>query len=470
MFAGPDRQSNGTPRTRPSIDNCRTRFWYRQSPERMVVYDFFHSGKHLGPYSSEFSNGRITKESPAWDVGGMIGVELDLHGKLVWFRCVPDAIDVSPQTVDESSWFVWFSEELTGIDLQELSPIDWPIVPTDFASDLRAWEGTNKAGLKVQVLAAANQGQPTYFEVIDKYRVALAGQVVFGNAAAPEGLLIILAQLVGLVLAFSNLISGRGDRQGTWRLMLFAFSSAMIIWLCSGGHVSSVAEYKVFVIGLATALYVATLLGGSYMALEPFVRRHWPKVFVGWTRLLSGRFMDARVGTELLIGIMCGVLVTVIRTGLFWKYGIYESLLMPSDLLSNLAGAISTPLASLEFSLVGLTAIVIIKLIVRNKVLTVVLAIAILAPILCVSDVLPIQAWPLRMIPTVITILALVRFGFLVFVGMFFSQIWLYGFLSIHSSVAAYQEQAILGFIVVLLLSVYAVIAATGRLRPYREL
>ena len=44
-----------------------------------------------------------------------------------------------------------------------------------------------------------------------------------------------------------------------------------------------------------------------YVALEPFVRRFWPHSLLGWSRLLSGRVRDARVGRETLIGVLFGV-------------------------------------------------------------------------------------------------------------------------------------------------------------------
>ena len=49
-----------------------------------------------------------------------------------------------------------------------------------------------------------------------------------------------------------------------------------------------------------------------YLALEPFVRRSWPTMLVGWSRVLGGRVRDAVVGRELLIGCAVGVTTTVI--------------------------------------------------------------------------------------------------------------------------------------------------------------
>jgi hypothetical protein len=44
-----------------------------------------------------------------------------------------------------------------------------------------------------------------------------------------------------------------------------------------------------------------------YLALEPFVRRHWPRVLVSWTNVLTGRASDAVVGRDALIGVALGI-------------------------------------------------------------------------------------------------------------------------------------------------------------------
>jgi hypothetical protein len=48
-----------------------------------------------------------------------------------------------------------------------------------------------------------------------------------------------------------------------------------------------------------------------YLAIEPYVRRQWPSMLVGWTRLVAGRPRDPLVGTELLIGLLAGAAGTV---------------------------------------------------------------------------------------------------------------------------------------------------------------
>jgi hypothetical protein len=44
-----------------------------------------------------------------------------------------------------------------------------------------------------------------------------------------------------------------------------------------------------------------------YLALEPWVRRHWPKTIISWSRLLSGGVSDPLVGRDILFGVLLGV-------------------------------------------------------------------------------------------------------------------------------------------------------------------
>jgi hypothetical protein len=54
---------------------------------------------------------------------------------------------------------------------------------------------------------------------------------------------------------------------------------------------------------------VTLLAWACYLALEPSVRRLWPRVLTTWNRLLEGRIQDPKVGADLLTGAVCGTLV-----------------------------------------------------------------------------------------------------------------------------------------------------------------
>jgi hypothetical protein len=58
---------------------------------------------------------------------------------------------------------------------------------------------------------------------------------------------------------------------------------------------------------IAESLFLSALVWIGYAALEPHVRRRWPESLISWTRLISGRWRDPRVGRDVLIGVAIGV-------------------------------------------------------------------------------------------------------------------------------------------------------------------
>jgi hypothetical protein len=53
----------------------------------------------------------------------------------------------------------------------------------------------------------------------------------------------------------------------------------------------------------------------AYLAIEPYVRRVWPRALIGWARLARGRWRDPAVAREALIGITAPLLAVTL-TGL----------------------------------------------------------------------------------------------------------------------------------------------------------
>jgi serine/threonine-protein kinase len=57
---------------------------------------------------------------------------------------------------------------------------------------------------------------------------------------------------------------------------------------------------------VADWLLGAAVLWFAYLALEPEVRARWPHSIVTWNRVLAGRWLDAQVGSHVLIGAAVG--------------------------------------------------------------------------------------------------------------------------------------------------------------------
>jgi serine/threonine-protein kinase len=67
-------------------------------------------------------------------------------------------------------------------------------------------------------------------------------------------------------------------------------------------------EYERLGLILSVSLYNAATVWLFYIALEPYVRRFWPQLLIGWTRLISGRMRDPLVGREVLVGVAAGTI------------------------------------------------------------------------------------------------------------------------------------------------------------------
>ena len=88
----------------------------------------------------------------------------------------------------------------------------------------------------------------------------------------------------------------------------FAFCAQLLAAIVGGHHVRDfTVEYSSLVRALEDATFFGAALWTIYLALEPYGRRFWPDMFLGWSRLLSGRIRDPRVGREVLAGVVIGI-------------------------------------------------------------------------------------------------------------------------------------------------------------------
>jgi hypothetical protein len=63
------------------------------------------------------------------------------------------------------------------------------------------------------------------------------------------------------------------------------------------------------------AALVSVILWTMYAAFEPYCRRFWPDMLLGWSRFLSGHLRDPRVGRDVLAGLSFGVLWLLVDFG-----------------------------------------------------------------------------------------------------------------------------------------------------------
>jgi serine/threonine-protein kinase len=289
-------------------------FWYRQSPEAMTGLIF---------HSDLLTPGIVTIDDPPPIISGMIQVELDHHGHLTYFEAIPPQREETPTRPAPVDWGPLFA--LAGLDADALEPAE-PLWNWLASSDTRAaWTGRwPGSGRPLRVEGAALGGRPVAFMLTGPWRTTPARMRASDDArtAIFFWLLMGIAAAILLsagLLARSNLRTGRGDRRGALRLAFAMIAVLLGLWVCSVHPQASPVLLAIFVVALATSIFYGVLLWTIYMAVEPFVRRHWPKVLVSWANLLGGRIADPVVGRDVLFGVGLGVFFTiVIRSLQLW--------------------------------------------------------------------------------------------------------------------------------------------------------
>jgi hypothetical protein len=104
------------------------------------------------------------------------------------------------------------------------------------------------------------------------------------------------------ILARRNLRLGRGDRRGAAKVSRAMFWLVMAHWAFSNEHVIHLWELMLAAMAVGRGFIAGALTRMCYLALEPSVRRRWPRMLIGWSRVLSGDLRDPVLGREVLGG------------------------------------------------------------------------------------------------------------------------------------------------------------------------
>jgi hypothetical protein len=294
-------------RWRHGISRDALSYMYRESPLPLVPDNFIG-----GPFPSPV----VTELDPPPVRTGMKEVVLDPEGRLKELHVV------TPQVEKESSpvallpmpdWGPLF--RAAALDPKLFHPVPSRWGPREYADVRVAWEGPHpeRPGITMRVEAASHRGRPVSFlwigpwsrpsrDVPERSTGAFWADVIWT--------LILLTLLFGGAwMARRNLRAGRGDRRGAIRLAGSVFIAQISIWILGAHHVATADEFDVFAIGLSDAAMLGGFFWLVYVALEPFMRRHWPRMLISWTRLLAGGWKDPLVGRDLLVGAFSGALI-----------------------------------------------------------------------------------------------------------------------------------------------------------------
>ena len=278
-------------------------FWYRSSPRPLTS---------LQPF------GRVNFAQPPLTVSGMTQMQLDTLGRLVAFFAVPPQVEEpAAGTAAHGDPRPLFT--MADLDIARFQPVAPKWLPDVYADERAAWEGPYTArAYPIRVEAAWYRGRAVYFEIVSPWaRPQRAQPFQFSrrqNIGSRIGLVIVMvvAAVAGL-LARRHLKMGRGDRRGATRVAGFALVAGLISWALEADHVADLGgEMGLILRGVSWRLLLAAFMWVLYVALEPFVRRRWPRTLVSWTRLLAGRFRDPLVARDILVGAAGGALGALI--------------------------------------------------------------------------------------------------------------------------------------------------------------
>jgi len=284
---------------RPSL----LRFWYRQSPQYMLAQGY--QDQLLNP-------GIVVRDDPPSVVSGMIDVELDAQGNLIYFQAIPPQKQNPTQAASAAfDWNTLFAAAaLDPAKFQKAEPAWNSLASSDTRS---AWTGTlpgTKWPLRVE--AASFQGRPVFFSTIGDWtkpdRMKSPEDSTWKKVRQVLGLTLLLFSLMAaLYLARRNYRQGRADREGAFRLGVVMFVLEIVLWLCRGHLVPGLETFGLFILAISTGLFVSGTTWLLYLALEPWVRKRWPQTIISWSRLVSGQVRDPLVGRDILFGVMLGV-------------------------------------------------------------------------------------------------------------------------------------------------------------------
>jgi hypothetical protein len=178
-----------------------------------------------------------------------------------------------------------------------------------------AWEGplADRPDIRGRVEAASYRGRLVSFSIVGPWsrpsHMQALPRSTLQTIMSGVNVGMWLAGFIGAsLLARYNLRTNRADRRGAARLAIGLAIANFVVWVVGAHHVATPdVELRQLFPVMAIAVFVGTFVWLMYLAIEPYARRFWPDALLGWTRLLSGRLRDSRVGRDVLVGLLIGV-------------------------------------------------------------------------------------------------------------------------------------------------------------------
>jgi serine/threonine-protein kinase len=334
-------------------------FWHRFDPE---------------PVAPATGVVRVGARWPPQEPGSSL-VILDCQGNLLSMLTVPASRGADAEAQDPD-WPRAF--RLAGVDPATLDPAGPWCCPEVFADATFSWKTKGGGPQEVRILAATLGSRPVSLQVQGPWTggatVTAAGSGL-PRLVGPMGAAALLALLVAVALAWSNLRQGRGDLKGALVLTTVSAGADLLHSLLVATHASDILiETEILDRAMSSALTYAGFVLIFYIALEPHVRRLWPESLVSWSRLLAGQWRVPMVARDVLLAMLL-TMVTAALTVLGARApGVAASfpgmprwlspLLGPRFLLAAFPGALS---GAVYMALLSLVLLLIIRIVLRRS-------------------------------------------------------------------------------------------------------
>jgi hypothetical protein len=407
-------------------------FWYREQPTNMALTDIGKLGLEGLSIPLRGVQG-IRPNDPPMEPGSVY-VERAPDGSLdtLIVRPVPAAAGpgASPASVD---WARLFNE--ARLDINTFRPVP-PEAALALAGDSRlAWrrEAAGPFG-PVRVEAGEMGGRPVAFRVLAPQTPfeMTATSLTVPNMSSRAVVIAVVVSTTFLALSYigaaffmrRNFILGRGDRRGAARLAkvtgLCVFAAS---WLAAAPPFDS-RNFGALHGAAAVGLFAGAWCWAYYMAIEPFVRRQWPRMLVGWSRLMAGEWRDPQVGRELFLGGLTAALINgviyLVQNVLLLKWGgeppLYEEFYFRA--LSGPAQLTGGLLQSLPWavfvSLMWMVLLLLLRRLIRNDVAAVLVLSAVTLGLAPAGHWLPSVV---SVLTNVLVLMMALRVGFLVLIA-----------------------------------------------------
>jgi Protein kinase domain len=397
-------------------------FWFRQSPKQLVAQELWRIS--LTP-------GIVSFDDPPEIYSGMVNVQLDVQGRLLYLQVIPPERDENPPREITTDWQPLFAA--AGLNLGDFRAAT-PTWNSLAAADARAaWDGTWPGTTRpLHIEAGAWRGKPVFFMLAGPWTTAtrMLGPEPPGSERAAQIFRVSFALLIvfgAAWLAIRNYRRGKGDRRGALRLAVAVFLLEMALFMVRAHLSLTTSALDLLAYALSSGLLVSAVLWTLYMALEPYVRSKWPQTIVSWSRLLAGNWRDPLVGRDLLFGTVLGVVwVLVFLSGYTFDIRAGESPLLPAtDILEGPHATLGIWLTNIVGAIFGVLSfffvLVLLRVLVRNRWLAAALFVLLYTVPKFLASHHPAIDLPVWILIYTIAAFAVVRFGLIALAAAVFT-------------------------------------------------